>query len=99
MARYLIKKVTYEYKEIRRDICCVVESNECKSPANIEYDEEDNSRIILPECFKCGEKVCTRCSSRRKYLSYGRKRLCNNCQVEIDGNDKVVVRRLRFLNK
>jgi hypothetical protein len=48
-------------------------------------------------CFRCGLKVCRNCSSIRQYNRHGRVRLCNNCQVEIDGNDKIVMARLHKL--
>ncbi len=70
------------------DTCCVV-NQFCNSPANLE--QPIPARGI---CFKCGQHVCSKCSSKRKYLHYGIVRLCNDCQIENDGNDKVVMRRL-----
>ena len=46
------------------------------------------------ECFCCGQKVCSKCSSIRKYLHYGKVRLCNDCQVQYDGDEKLVMKRL-----
>ena len=34
------------------------------------------------------------CSSRRKYKGYGVRRLCNNCQVDMDGHNLYVRRRI-----
>lgn len=38
--------------------------------------------------------ICNKCSSKRKYLNYGIKRLCNDCQKELDKNDYKVVKRI-----
>lgn len=68
---------------------CSVVDQFCDSPANLEHPV--NVRAV---CFCCGEHVCTKCSSKRKYLCYGKQRLCNKCQIEIDGTDKIVLRRM-----
>lgn len=68
---------------------CSVVDQFCDSPENLEPPV--NVRGV---CFCCGLPVCSKCSSKRNYLSFGKKRLCNNCQIEFDGNDKVVMRRL-----
>ena len=68
--------------------CCVVDQF-CTSPANLEHP--------IPAkgiCFACGQNVCSKCSSKRKYYSYGKVRLCNDCQIQYDGNDKIVMKRL-----
>lgn len=70
------------------ETCCVVDQF-CTSPANL--------RPPVPargKCFSCGQAVCSECSSKRKYHHYGKVRLCNNCQVEYDGNEKIVMRRI-----
>ena len=36
-------------------------------------------------CFACGLPVCRKCSTVLSYYTYGRRRVCNNCQVEHDG--------------
>jgi hypothetical protein len=70
------------------ETCCVVDEF-CESPANLEPP-----RIIRAVCYICGQSVCTKCSSRRKYRYIpGKIRMCNNCQIDYDGNDKVVMRR------
>jgi hypothetical protein len=69
------------------ETCCVVDGL-CDSPANLE-----SPRACRARCFACGEAVCLRCSSRRRYHGYGRQRLCNNCQRDLDGNNHVVARR------
>lgn len=51
--------------------------------------------VTRGECFRCGKVVCRKCSSRRRYLPYGTVRLCNDCQVEEDGNEDTVMRRMR----
>lgn len=70
---------------------CSVADGLCTAPAN--YDGA-NTRA---KCFSCGQPVCPNCSSRRKYYNYGQVRLCNNCQVGYDGNDRRVLRRLYTL--
>lgn len=70
------------------DICCVVDQF-CTSPALL-YPPVPARGI----CFSCGDAVCGKCSTKRKYYNYGKVRLCNNCQVNYDGNDKVVMRRM-----
>jgi len=71
-----------------RNICCVVDQF-CTAPANVSF-MVDAKGI----CFSCGLNVCGKCSSKRKYYKYGFVRLCNNCQTQYDGNDKVVMKRL-----
>ena len=73
----------------RYKTCCVV-NQFCLSPANLEEPVP-----LKSTCFICGEYVCKECSSRRKYLSYGRVRICDTCQVEVlDGNDDIVMKRI-----
>ena len=76
---------------IDRPVCCVVDQL-CEAAAGFS-NEVRPQRICT--CFVCGEDVCKQCSTRRKYLHYGKVRICNNCQVDRDGNDEVVMRRLR----
>lgn len=68
---------------------CHVSDQFCTAAANYE------GTYVRAVCFKCDEPVCSKCSSKRKYLRYGTVRLCNDCQVELDGNDEVVMRRMR----
>jgi hypothetical protein len=75
------------------ETCCVADQF-CTSPANIIPIKRAKA-----VCFKCGEAVCSQCSSKRKYLNYGNVRLCNNCQVDYDGNDAIVMRRLYKLHE
>ncbi len=44
-------------------------------------------------CHICSHPVCRRCSSRRIWNG-ARRVLCNNCQVEIDGDDRRVQARI-----
>lgn len=67
--------------------CCVADQF-CTDAANF---EGANARAV---CFVCGLPVCLMCSTRRQYKHYGRVRLCNECQIEYDGNDKRVMARL-----
>lgn len=70
---------------------CNVADQFCTARANL---EGANTKAM---CFACGLPVCLNCSSIRVYWHYGRVRLCNNCQVDIDGNDNRVMARLRRL--
>lgn len=69
---------------------CNVADQFCLAPANIEP-----LRAARAECYACGEACCTKCSSLRVYATYGRVRLCNDCQVQNDSNDKLVMARMR----
>lgn len=71
------------------ETCCVVDQF-CTSPANLEPPVAARAH-----CYLCDQAVCSKCSSIRLYPDWGRVRMCNNCQVEWDGNDKIVMRRLR----
>jgi len=51
---------------------------------------KDDTKTI---CFACGNPVCTRCSSIRKYYNYGKVRLCDGCQEVYDGNSVLVYKR------
>lgn len=77
----------YNRKE-NMDSCCVVDQF-CEAPANV-----TPKKYAHGICFACGQSVCSKCSSLRKYYNYGKVRLCNNCQIEYDGNDKIVMNRL-----
>lgn len=71
-----------------KGICCVVDQF-CLAAANFE------PRIyVKTKCFACGDFVCRKCSSKRRYYEYGLVRLCNNCQVDFDGNRARVMNRL-----
>lgn len=70
--------------------CCIVDQF-CTAPANV---ERPNARGV---CFACGRPVCSMCSTMRKYHDFGRVRLCNECQIDLDGNDGRVMRRLYHL--
>ena len=80
-----------KYKE--KPTCCVADVW-CTAAGN--FEDEAKERISAV-CYSCGQLVCRNCSSRRNYLSYGKVRLCNDCQVALDGNEKVVMRRLKHL--
>lgn len=71
---------------------CAVVDQFCNSPANV-YPVHPARGI----CFSCGQRVCSMCSTKRRYYNYGMVRLCNNCQVEYDGNDRRVMSRLNRL--
>ena len=76
-----------------KDVCCVVDQF-CLAPANLISSHLPTLRLI---CFSCGQPVCSKCSSIRKYYDYGKVRLCNICQIEYDDSDEVVMRRLNKL--
>jgi len=71
-------------------VACCVSDQFCIAQANLKP-----LRHARGVCFACGESVCSKCSSKRKYYIYGVVRLCNNCQVAYDGNDKIVMNRMR----
>ena len=73
------------------ETCCVADQM-CIASAEVE-----NPKSAKGKCFRCGQAVCSKCSSKRNYLIYGKVRLCNDCQVECDGNDNLVMKRLRKL--
>lgn len=75
-------------KRKEREPCCVADQF-CLAAANFEYIP-----LIKTTCFACGQTVCRNCSSIRTYLHFGKVRPCNECQIEYDGNDKRVMRRL-----
>lgn len=51
-------------------------SGSCKAPPGLA------GAYTRAECFACGMPTCTACSSRRKYMKYGIKRICYNCQEQ-----------------
>ena len=77
------------YKEI--ETCCVADQF-CSAASNFTPLLHARGR-----CFHCGDAVCSNCSSKRQYEKFGKVRLCNNCQIDIDGHDHVVMRRLYLL--
>ncbi len=76
---------------VNTETCCVADQH-CLAPANLEFPIFPRSR-----CFSCGQAVCVNCSSKRNYPPWKKVRLCNDCQIMMDGNDIVVMRRLRKL--
>ena len=72
---------------------CSVADQYCDAPANLLDVKTPKSM-----CFACGLPVCTKCSTRRKYLHWGRVRVCNNCQVDrySDGLFRVMFRIARM---
>ena len=71
---------------------CSVVNQHCLSPANLAPPVG-----VRTTCFSCGEPVCTMCSDIRTYLNYGKVRLCDNCQIEYDGDDDKVMAKIRKL--
>ena len=69
---------------------CCVSDQFCIAPAN-----SKPLKHAKGICFSCGQPVCSKCSSIRKYYTYGKVRLCNDCQVSYDGNDNAVMNRMR----
>ena len=75
-------------------VCCVVDQL-CTRPANLWG--VDSMPVLRSTCVRCGQSVCRNCSSLRTYNERRRQRLCNDCQVEVDGNDHAVMERLRAI--
>jgi hypothetical protein len=65
---------------------CDVVNQFCEAPPALAWS------YTRATCFACGLPVCKACSSRRKYYSYGVKRICDRCQEERFGADHVRVR-------
>lgn len=57
---------------------CHVADQFCIAPANQE------GAFARNVCYHCGEPVCSKCSSKRKYQKFKSVRLCNDCQCELD---------------
>lgn len=55
---------------------CHVADQNCSAPANLVGAHTGAT------CFACGEPTCLRCSSRIRFLGYGRRRICFNCIEE-----------------
>jgi hypothetical protein len=75
-------------KEI--ETCCVADQF-CEAPANL-----DPPKQARCECSECGRAVCGKCSSIRTTAGE-RRRLCHDCQVDLDGDDTMVMKRLHKL--
>lgn len=84
--------MTAKFDSKDKGTCCIVDQF-CLSPANLEVPN-----YIRTRCYSCGDFVCANCSSIIKY-GIGRQRLCNYCQIQNDGNDEKVMKRLRALAK
>ena len=80
--------------------CCVADQH-CEAPAN--QDDDGDAVSAKYECYHCGLPVCSKCSSirtirmNRNHNGAFKARLCNNCQVEHDGHNRIVMRRIRRL--
>jgi len=71
-------------KKLRElDGCAIVTSRRCQDP-----DPEDQKAKALPECFSCGQPVCRFCSVVRQYQGFGRRRICDTCEDDLEGNDR-----------
>lgn len=73
------------------ETCCMADQY-CECPANLE--PQVAARCT---CFRCGRKVCTMCSMVISYRRFGFKRLCNDCVIEVDGNDERIIAELERL--
>lgn len=71
---------------------CDTVGPKCEVPPAFWYASPDRPPVVK-ECFKCGLPTCLSCSSIRKYLRYGRQRLCDKCQEEEDETPYFVLRR------
>lgn len=58
------------------DSCYVVETD-CEAPPALVW------KTTRCRCFACGLFVCRKYSVLRRYLRYGRRRLCNPCAGEL----------------
>jgi hypothetical protein len=81
-----------------REFCSVVDQF-CECPPMEERDCIDDPKLRT-ECYVCGLPVCKMCSEIRIYKTFRgnkRVRMCNSCQLDIDGNSDRVYKRLRVL--
>lgn len=96
--RVMLSRVQTLLKILEAEMAKNVEKNMCSVGGQFCSSNYDGARSLRATCFLCGDYVCKKCSSMRKYLYYGVVRLCNGCQIEKDendGNKDVVMRRLR----
>lgn len=76
-------------KKLRElDGCSIATSRNCMDP-----DPEDPKARALPECFSCGQPVCRFCSVVRQYRGWGRRRVCDDCEDQLEGNNRKSLRR------
>lgn len=63
---------------------CVVSGDECVAPAGFGtasgYAYGDRSTRAT--CWVCEEPVCVKCSKRRRWFTWGRRRICDTCWEE-----------------
>lgn len=67
---------------------CSIANQHCTAAGNF----EGKHRVAI--CYRCGNDVCTSCSSIRKYRTFGKVRLCDDCQISEDGSDLWVMCRI-----
>lgn len=62
---------------------CSIANAECRSPASGGYGWTSH-RGTTARCFSCGDPCCTDpgCSLVLDYMAYGKKRICDNCQID-----------------
>jgi len=70
-------------------VTCNVSNDKCSAPAGYRVGggcaiNDDRRKEARFECFACGLPVCGRCSKIRQYLHYGKQRICDNCQQEVE---------------
>lgn len=64
---------------------CHVSDDGCTAPAGFQVGGmggpmgENSSTHTRGTCFACGEPVCTACSRRRRWHTYGTRRICAHC--------------------
>ena len=64
------------------DVCGVVDSDYCDAPAN-------SDALTTSLCYACGQPVCSGCSTRVDWYTYGRQRIGFDCLRERDMEDVV----------
>jgi hypothetical protein len=72
---------------MKGEICCIA-NQDCTADGSLEPP-----KAAKGTCFKCGQKVCTQCSQRIKYMNYGRVRICDSCLDEIRGDEFASVKK------
>lgn len=73
----------------RGDFCGVADSNDCKAWPRLGTPDSRRDTLTYAECFACGEPVCTSCSMKVTWFSFGRRRVGFDCLRTFDRGAEV----------
>src|SRR5512139_3921673 len=68
---------------------CNVANNDCEAPAGfgntygVYVNDYHGGNGAKYTCYRCGLPVCGKCSKVMQYMGYGKQRICDNCQDEM----------------